>query len=159
MAAADRFFEKVLNDVLTATEQFSEKLEEGLSTIWKGIQNIDNDAHGHKNEALHDERGGYSNDNPMMDHELDDGDDYDEEWARESPLQGIADSVVGDILGKQVSVSLNQSAALHVLWKCAKGPGSNKTNYVLKKQTLHAWYETRLDHKLHGRTGKHSRVP
>jgi hypothetical protein len=105
MAAADRFFEKVLNDVLTATEQFSEKLEEGLSTIWKGTQNSDANTGGNKYDVSHD---GHDNNDPMWEHEFDDAGDDDDAWTRESPLQGIADSVVGDIMGKQVSVSISK---------------------------------------------------
>jgi hypothetical protein len=86
---AEHFFVKMTNDILQASEQLANHLEEGITAIFKG----------ESTEASSDTGtgAGYAAD--------DDGEDQFEvleEDLRHNPLQGIADSVVGDIMGGQV---------------------------------------------------------
>src|SRR5687767_11704096 len=100
--AAERFFTKIANEVLQATEHVSTRMEEGLTAMLKG--EFPKQADSSKNKI------------PTMDlHERDDDDmnveDLSEEeiqeliqqeMMRNSPLGGIADGVMGDIMSRNV---------------------------------------------------------
>jgi hypothetical protein len=93
---AERFFTKVANDVLAASEQLSNRLEDGIAAILTG-------EHAPKQQ----EQGGAgagsgSGSVPPQEHEFDDQFEIPEEELRHNPLQGIAESVVGGIMGGQV---------------------------------------------------------
>lgn len=77
--AAGGFFTKLSNEVLEATERISARLEEGLSVLLDGELPKEDSAAPVDHEALHSE-----------------------EDAFESPLPGIADGVLDDIMSSQV---------------------------------------------------------
>jgi hypothetical protein len=97
---AERFFTKVANDVLAASEQLSNRLEDGIAAILTG------------DLALKKKEGGAGADSgsgpgsgsvpPQYEDEFDDQFEIPEEELRHNPLQGIAESVVGGIMGGQV---------------------------------------------------------
>jgi uncharacterized membrane protein YciS (DUF1049 family) len=90
--AANRFFTKVANDVLEATEQLSIRMEEGLTALWTGaLPNSNKDDEAHPSSTIAPDSGA----------EFDDEEEGD--WEQSSPLQGIAESVVGDIVGSQAA--------------------------------------------------------
>jgi len=93
---AERFFTKVANDVLEATEQVANRMEEGLTLLFNSGKLQEKNAAAAA--AAHDDSSDYV---PF-------GDEYDEqahleEELRNNPLQGIADSVVGGIMTGQAS--------------------------------------------------------
>lgn len=88
---AESFFTKLSNDVLEATEQVANRMEEGLALLFNGGDSQRN--HAGQNPASADH-------NPFRDD--DDDQEHLEEELRNNPLQGIADSVVGDIMIGQV---------------------------------------------------------
>lgn len=93
---AKHFLTQVANDVLEATERVADRMEEGLTLLFNsGKLPEKNDA---EPAAAHDDGSEYV---PL-------GDEYEdqahlEEELRNNPLQGIADSVVGDIMSGQAS--------------------------------------------------------
>lgn len=91
---AERFFTKVANEVLAASEQLSNRLEDGIAAILTGelAPKQQQDGAG----------AGSGSVPPQFEHEFDDQFEIPEEELRHNPLQGIADSVVGGILGGQV---------------------------------------------------------
>jgi hypothetical protein len=89
---AGSFFKKLSNDVLEATEQVANRMEEGLALLFNGGEPQRNNAGQNPASADH---------NPPF-HEYDDEQEHLEEAFRNNPLQGIADSVVGDIMSGQV---------------------------------------------------------
>ena len=100
VAEESSFFAKLTNEVLRATEQVTNTLEDGISLLLKGElsqQGGSNNDKGHGGNF-----GGNDNnmDNPMMDDELFADDEEDPMMG--SPLEGIANSVLGDIMSNQV---------------------------------------------------------
>jgi hypothetical protein len=92
---AERFFTKVANDVLEASEQLSNRLEEGIATILNG----DLAPKQHAQEDQQQQQQGPPHDDQF---------EIDEEELRHNPLQGMAESLVGDIMSGQVRTK-NQS--------------------------------------------------
>jgi hypothetical protein len=88
---AERFFTRLTNDVLEATEKVANRMEEGLSLIFN------NDA---KGAGI---GGGPAAHATGSQPPYDNNDEEDlEESLRGNPLQGMAESVVGGIMGAQV---------------------------------------------------------
>ena len=90
MAAS--FFTKLSNDVLKATEQVANRMEEGLALVMNGGRPQHDNA-----GAPSADRSGY-----VAFGNEDDDQTHIEKELRNNPLQGIADSVVGDIMSGQV---------------------------------------------------------
>lgn len=86
---AERFFAKLTNDVLEATEQVANRMEEGLSLIFGG-------------DAKGGGIGGELAARATGHQQFDQHEDGLEEALRDNPLQGIADNIVGGIMGRQV---------------------------------------------------------
>lgn len=80
--AAERFFTKVANDVLDATERLSNAIDDGVSVLLTG--------------SLPEEQQREAPDIML------EGDDEAEEMFAHSPLKGMAESVLGDIMQSQV---------------------------------------------------------
>jgi hypothetical protein len=104
---AERFFTKVANDVLAASEQLSNRLDDGISAIFT--------EHAPKMKQQ-DGAGAGSGSGSVPpqadDFEFDDQFEIEEEELRHNPLQGMAEKVVGDIMGGQVrdvGVSLEET--------------------------------------------------
>jgi hypothetical protein len=95
---AERFFTKVANDVLAASEQLSNRLEDGISAILTGDLALKQKEGGADAGA----GAGSGSVPPQYEEEFDDQFDIPEEELRHNPLQGIAESVVGGIMGGQV---------------------------------------------------------
>lgn len=94
--AAERFFAKVTNDVLQATEQVANRFEESLTLIFGNSAAKDTAAGSGGASAA--ERS------TKFHQEFDNNDQDDlEEALRDNPLQGMADSVLSGIMGGQVS--------------------------------------------------------
>jgi hypothetical protein len=92
--ATESFLTKQVNDVLEATEKLSNMLEEGITALMTGGIPSKTSA-GSSTGSEFDETG-------MTDEDLmDEG-----PVMMEHPLQGIADSVLGDIMKGQVSCYL-----------------------------------------------------
>jgi len=95
------YFQKVANEVLKASEELSVRLEEGLTAMITGQQfpkKQDEAAAAAAAAASHDSTPPTPTPTTMMD-----GDDFEmEEEFMASPLQGIADSVLGDIMDGSV---------------------------------------------------------
>ena len=96
------FFAKLTNEVLRATEQVTNTLEDGISLLLKGELSQQASSNNANNDKAHAGTfGGNDNmENPMIDDELFD----DEDPMMGSPLEGIANSVLGDIMSKQVRI-------------------------------------------------------
>ena len=84
-AETESYWTKLANDVLEATEQIAIRMEEGINALMSG------DAAKSDDQAKEPEQ---HNDEVLDDEEFDDMDG--------SPLEGIADSVIGDIMSNQV---------------------------------------------------------
>jgi hypothetical protein len=105
---AERFFTKVANDVLAASEQLSNRLEDGIAAILTGdlaLKQKEGDAGAGSSSG-----SGAGSVPPQYEHEFDDQFEIPEEELRHNPLQGIAESVVGDIMGGQVRYSMSFSS-------------------------------------------------
>jgi len=98
---AERFFSKVANDVLQASEHLSNRLEEGVSAILTGEPPKE------KQEAPN-----------TGDDEEDEFEMIDEDLMN-SPLEGIAESVMGDILQGQVRALYKRGVFFRTLLLCA----------------------------------------
>ena len=96
------FFAKLTNEVLRASEQVTNTLEDGISLLLKGELSQQSSSNNDNNDkARGGPFGGNDNmENPMIDDELFD----DEDPMMGSPLEGIANSVLGDIMSKQVRI-------------------------------------------------------
>jgi hypothetical protein len=99
---AERFFTKVANDVLAASEQLSNRLEDGIAAILTGELALKQKEGGAGTGTGAGADSGSGSVPPQYEHEFDDQFDIPEEELRHNPLQGIAESVVGDIMGGQV---------------------------------------------------------
>lgn len=90
--AAEAFFTRLSNDVLEATEKIAESMEDGLGILFAG---------GSKEQAPTPAmpQPGAADDFTVTDDEFLSA----EELAQESPLNGIAEGVLGGILGQQAS--------------------------------------------------------
>ena len=100
VAEESSFFAKLTNEVLRATEQVTNTLEDGISLLLKGELSQQG---GSNNDKGHGGNFGVNDnnmDNPMMDDELFADDEEDPMMG--SPLEGIANSVLGDIMSNQV---------------------------------------------------------
>jgi hypothetical protein len=96
----ESYFAKVANDVLEATEQIATRMEEGLTAIMKGETPKQED---HYDQPILDGMDG------------EDGEDWltiEEELRRSSPLEGIAESVMGNIMAGQVRMRYLQFCSL-----------------------------------------------
>jgi hypothetical protein len=100
--AAENFFNRLTDEVLQATEHLSARMEEGISVLMSG--------------GLPKEGGAQQEAQQVPPNTMDFEDiDFDslseeevkrllqEEMMQHSPLEGIADSVLGDIVGGSVS--------------------------------------------------------
>lgn len=88
---AEKFFTKVANDVLEASEKLSARLEDGLSAIFAG--------------KLPEAVPGDSFADPGPDIGMDPSEEFlmeEDQLLGGSPLQGIAEGVIGDIMSRQV---------------------------------------------------------
>lgn len=96
--AAERFFTKLTNEVLEATEQVATRLEESLTLVFGG--NVAKTPAEFSDAPTHEDVG-------------------DLEGAlRDNPLQGMADSVLGKILDSQVSLCSDDLRAMIGLLYC-----------------------------------------
>ena len=91
------FFSQFANEVLGSAEKISNRLEEGLNAILTG----DISAESKEPQGERPSMGGEADE--------DFGDEEEFDWSQvdmdsESPLSGIAESVVGDIMQGQVSI-------------------------------------------------------
>ena len=85
--AEEGVFGKIASHVLEATEQIANRVDEGISVLWKGelpkaASNVQTDPTGDNFEE----------------------EVFIDEDMAGSPLEGIADSVLGDIMGAQVGI-------------------------------------------------------
>ena len=90
---AESFFKRLSNDVLEATEQVANRMEEGLALLFNG---------GEPDRSNAGQIPASTDNNPFQGADDDHDQENLEEEFRNHPLQGIADSVVGDILSGQV---------------------------------------------------------
>ena len=90
---AESFFKRLSNDVLEATEQVANRMEEGLALLFNG---------GEPDRSNAGQIPAPTDNNPFQGADDDHDQENLEEEFRNHPLQGIADSVVGDILSGQV---------------------------------------------------------
>lgn len=96
--SAERFFTKVANDVLDATEKLSVRMEEGINAIMTGSLLGDDSSSG---SGASD--GGFPASAPSLSNDADTDDAaFSEEDLMSSPLDGIAESVLSDIMKNQV---------------------------------------------------------
>jgi len=96
--AAEKFFEKVANDVLDASEKLSRRMEEGFSVLTTGrlpTEEGDGGGGGGGGDGVH-----------VDDDEVLKGIPDGAELRTGSPLEGMAESVIGDILDGQVRTAL-----------------------------------------------------
>ncbi len=97
---ADRFF----SHVLEASEHLSNRLEEGLTVLFPGAGS---DSNNNANNNANNNNNGETIHSDGMDHEqfdvadADNDDNFD--YLSQNPLQGIAESVMGNIMSNQVS--------------------------------------------------------
>jgi hypothetical protein len=105
---AEKFFYKIADDVLQATEQIQARMEEGLNLLWTGDVA--------EKASLSHSMGGDSdflNEGNMDNLDLENLSEEEiqkllaEEMMDSNPLQGIADSVMGNIMSGQVSLCLS----------------------------------------------------
>lgn len=91
------FLERAANNVLQATEEIANLMEEGINALLTGEL------------PKSTEEGGEAMPPPNEGIKIDD-DDFDDEMIEEefmhSPLEGIADSVLGDLMSHSVSLFL-----------------------------------------------------
>jgi hypothetical protein len=99
---AERFFTKVANDVLAASEQLSNRLEDGIAAILTGDLALKKKEGGAGADSGSGPGSGSGSVPPQYEDEFDDQFEIPEEELRHNPLQGIAESVVGGIMGGQV---------------------------------------------------------
>jgi hypothetical protein len=85
---ADRFFAKISNDVLRASEDVVNRMEAGLDVLFGSG----------RGESVINQPSAV----PAAVLAEDQQDDYLEDVLRGSPLQGMAESVLGDIMSSQV---------------------------------------------------------
>ena len=92
---SESYFAKLANDILDASEKLTIRVEEGLNVLWNELEG---------NRAA----GGGSTAQPppetMAEHEFEDLDQA-EGMDESSPLAGIAESVMEDIMASQVSTT------------------------------------------------------
>jgi hypothetical protein len=94
--AAETFFGKIANDVFEATEQIATRMEEGITLITTG-------------QLPNQHQGGNAEPTNLDEFDFDNLSEEDiqkllgDEMMQNSPLSGIADSVIGDIMAGQVS--------------------------------------------------------
>jgi hypothetical protein len=98
------FLERAANNVLQATEEITNRMEEGISALLTG--ELPKSTEGE--EAMPPSNEGIK---------IDD-DDFDDEMIEEefmnSPLEGIADSVIGDLMAHSVILFLMSIGVLNV---------------------------------------------
>jgi hypothetical protein len=106
---AESFFSKLANDVFEATEQIATRFEEGLNVLMTG------DLPGSAKQESHQEIS-----EPMDILNEEDLENLSEEEVQNllrqemmenSPLEGIADSVIGDIMKNKVRATLKRNVA------------------------------------------------
>ena len=93
------YFSKALNDLLVATEQIAYRMEEGLAALWTGELPHHTTTTTKSAESDHDTHGKASTAEPNEWDTADDDDDDDP--FQHSPLEGIAENVLGDIVQGQ----------------------------------------------------------
>lgn len=93
---AERFFTKLTNEVLEATEQVANRMEEGLGLLFSS-----GDASKQQEDAGGSAAGPSSGGDSIPLGEEDDQAHLEEDL-RNNPLQGIADGVMGGIMSGQV---------------------------------------------------------
>lgn len=101
MAAAERFFTKVANDVLEASEKISTRLEEGLSALMAGGAGEGAGGGTGADTGTAGGGNGREEDFEILDDAEDIGMMDGAEMKHGSPLEGIAESVMGDIMKNQ----------------------------------------------------------
>jgi hypothetical protein len=85
---SESYFARIVNEVLDASEKLTIRIEEGLNVVLSGGEEVP-------------KTPGGTTPPPTTEHEFE---DWDEDYADEesSPLAGMAESVMGDILSSQV---------------------------------------------------------
>ena len=102
--AAETFFTKLADNVLQASENIVNRMEEGISVLMTGDL-----PEGAKQNDMHDSSTSNQAEFDIDDLDLDNLSEEElqrilsEEMMQGSPLEGIADSVIGDIVAGQVS--------------------------------------------------------
>jgi hypothetical protein len=89
--ASEGTFERLVNHILESAEQIATRLEEGMSVVMNGKLPGEASEQSSAKDVFRD------TDDILM--------DMDEDMMG-SPLEGIADGVLGDIMSKQVSYSV-----------------------------------------------------
>jgi hypothetical protein len=94
--ATESYYQKLVNDVLEATEQIANRMEDGLSALLTGeLPKLRESGAGAGTGAFSDQEFEGLDDDEMLHMS-------EEELMRQSPLSGIADSVIGNIMQSQV---------------------------------------------------------
>jgi hypothetical protein len=161
VAMADRFFQKIANDVLEASEKISARLEDGISAIFSG----ELPASGQPDDP--NRAGGQPNDDPASSFpsggvggDTDYGSSHafeetielleDEEAYGGTPLEGIARGVIGNIMANQVRPApIERAAAAPRTSACASCNRIALTAAVF-------FLTSRLDPRRHGTTSTRS---
>jgi hypothetical protein len=100
--AAETFFKKIAKDVLEATEHISTRLEEGVSALLTGeLPKAATQQQQHAESQQEFDPADFDGDFEGMDEE-EIRRMIQDEMTMGSPLNGIADSVIGDIMQGQV---------------------------------------------------------
>jgi hypothetical protein len=97
---AERFFHKIVNDVLEASEKLTVRLEDGITALMTG--KLPSQDKGAAPSVSEQASGADQASSEVFEDEL----EMLEEDHGGSPLEGIARSVIGDIMDKQVSFAV-----------------------------------------------------
>jgi hypothetical protein len=103
--AEESFFGKLANDVFEATEQIAARLEEGLNVLMTG------DLPGLEKQESRQEISEPTEEDLENLSEEEVQDLLRQEMMMNSPLEGIADGVLGDIMKNQVRATLKRNVA------------------------------------------------
>ena len=104
---SESYFAKLANDILDASEKLTVRLEEGLSVLWKEME-------GSSPSSASRGGGSTQQQDTASENEFEGWDEA--EMGDPSPLQGIAESVMGDIMASQVSSAMSRRHRENVLW-------------------------------------------
>ena len=95
---SESYFTKLANDILDASEKLTIRVEEGLNVLWNELEGNNGGA---TTRAAEQQQGA------TIESEFEDL-DQEEGMDESSPLEGIAESVMGDIMASQVSAMKTQ---------------------------------------------------
>lgn len=117
------YFEKVANEILQASEHLTTRFEEGLSALWTppppGEDSGASQQHHQQQHAFDDEDLTQDQEflESLSEEELQELLQAQEDMMNmNSPLEGIADSVIGDIMKGSAQVSL--TIRIHTYFRC-----------------------------------------